>query len=398
VGRPEPAACTTEMVRTHRGRPGAGFSIHQSKIFDPAWVLIKSGSWLSVSGRGGPRDPVRRGDDFTRLPPDKFGPRRQDGSLDAFFSRVRQQSGDRPFGVNVHALQLADPDLWMRFRAFVGALTRHTRTLPTQRWELDTFFGTYPMSPLGVHRDNASVFALGVVGRRTYYTWPAEYFQPGDRALHKPDRAVVEPHLPHATRMDAAPGDLVYWPSSHWHLATSSGEPSAVVQVSAYFGRRVSDLMAEMVRRIVAERLGPSDHLLEYPLAEDRADLPAVLADACDAAARAAADGKLARRMRRFWLNRVSADGFDVIAPLQADAELDDDDAVSLAVPITWSETAPGHCVVAANGHSMSAGGAKPLLERLAAGETVRVADADESQRSVLRFLLRARAVRKELR
>src|SRR5262249_25632560 len=155
--------------------------------------------------------------------------------------------GNRSIGINIHHLQRARPDLWFRFRDFVSGLTQLTGELPTQQWDIDTFFGTYAATPFGIHRDNGSVFAMGILGNRTYYAWPEEYFEVGDEALSTPDVAKIRPHLQHAVRMDVGPGDVVYWPSSHWHVVLSDGHPSAVVQLSAYFGVRLSAVVSTLV-------------------------------------------------------------------------------------------------------------------------------------------------------
>ncbi len=122
------------------------------------------------------QSPVHDCDGYTLISLDHFGPKSKDGSLDGFFTRVRQGLNARPMGINIHQLQLANSALWFWFRQFIRGLIDGTGELPTQRWELDTFFGTYDVTPFGIHRDNASVFAFGILGQRTYYFWPADAF------------------------------------------------------------------------------------------------------------------------------------------------------------------------------------------------------------------------------
>jgi ribosomal protein L16 Arg81 hydroxylase len=121
--------------------------------------------------------PPRTRDDFQLVPLEQHGPKREDLSLEGFFTRIRQQIGDLPVGLNIHQLEKAQPEIWFQFREFVHELNKITGELPSGRWDIDTFLGTYKTTPLGIHRDNASVFVIGVMGRRTYYTW--RLFQSG---------------------------------------------------------------------------------------------------------------------------------------------------------------------------------------------------------------------------
>jgi hypothetical protein len=95
--------------------------------------------------------------------------------------------------------------------------------------------GTYRATPFGIHRDPAGVFSFTLKGQRTYFTWPAETFEPDHPDLLSPDPDVIARHLDKAERFDVSPGQVFYWPSNRWHLVASQGDPFVVAQVSAYF-------------------------------------------------------------------------------------------------------------------------------------------------------------------
>jgi 50S ribosomal protein L16 3-hydroxylase len=351
---------------------------------------------------------------YRQIPLEMFGPKATDGSLGGFFERTAKGFKDRRFGINIHHLQIASPEVWFRFREFVHGLTAVTRQLPTQRWDIDTFFGTYEATPFGIHKDNASVFAFGVRGHRTYYAWPDDYFQEGDAALHNPDPEVIRPHLEHAIRMDIGPGDVAYWPSSHWHVVTSDGNPSAVVQVSAYFGVSISAMVAQRVRKLLTAQLN-QDFQLAFGLKGNNdpnnitagsRDLPQGLRDADDCLRKVVNEGAITEELEKYWQRFRSAGGFDPVPAAEADAQLDD--SASIAVdprfPILWSGESGQKLRIAANGlvHAVPYfESVVTVLQRLNTGEPVRISDLEESVdsdareaslRNALEFLAAVRA------
>lgn len=283
--------------------------------------------------------PVRGRDGYTKISLDHFGPKSDDGSFDGFFARVQQGLNARPMGINIHQLQLANPDLWFRFRRFIRGLIDGTNELPTQQWEIDPFFGTYHTTPFGIHRDNASVFAFGVLGQRTYYFWPGDAFQPGDDALGIPDMTHITPYLQQAKRFDLGPGDMVYWPSSHWHVVASDGQPSVVVQISAYFGARLSRLMGQHVQRLLQMQFGRDDMLRTYSRCDTATELPQVLVGAQERLGQIWQDGILDDELQRFWLTHLTADGFTAIPPAQTDAQLDHNTPIAMRSAMDFAGT-----------------------------------------------------------
>lgn len=174
--------------------------------------------------------PARSRHDFQRMDLDLIGPQPGDKGFDGFFARM----GTHSYGINIHALGKSDQRYESLVRAFARAV--HNAPGPTPRgWQSDTFFGNYRATPFGIHRDPAGVFSFTLLGRRTYYTWPAETFEPDDPDLFTPDPDVIGPHLATAERFDVQPGQVIYWPSNRWHLVASTGDPFVVAQVSAYF-------------------------------------------------------------------------------------------------------------------------------------------------------------------
>lgn len=297
--------------------------------------------------------PPRTRDDFQPVPLDQHGPRREDQSLNGFFARVRQQIGDLPVGLNIHKLEKSQPELWFQFREFIHDLNTITGELPSGRWDIDTFLGTYKTTPLGIHRDNASVFVIGVMGHRTYYTWPGDYFKPGDEALSTLDTKAIQTHLDQAVCMELGPGDLVYWPSSNWHFVASDGQPSAVISVSAYFGKNLSEVVGNHIRHLVAEQLRSNDFNRIYTLGEEPTDPPRQLTAALDLVKKTIDSSQVSAALQRLWLTFLSSDGLHPVFPdAAAKLQLADEISVNPKFPIISKEAGNNELLIAANGHA----------------------------------------------
>ena len=214
--------------------PASSHFVSLEEVFDAVTLMAERGPsdrlWIAKSGG------VNSYDDFRMLQHESinlFGPKANDKDAAGFFSRMKPHS----FGLNVHSLGSGKPAIDRRMSAIINDLA-----LPdsprSQQWVSDTFWGTYQATPFGIHRDPASVFVLCLLGDRTYYTWPMDYFSEGHQDLHNPSFECVERHLEAAEVFEVTAGQAFYWPSNRWHVATSNGEPSVVAQISAYFDPR----------------------------------------------------------------------------------------------------------------------------------------------------------------
>ena len=335
--------------------------------------------WVSKSG----------GRDYRLVDLGMFGPKSSDGCFDVFFERARRNLKGRQFGVNIHNLQTGAPALWFRFRDFLHGLIQRVG-LPTQQWDIDTFFGNYEFTPFGIHQDNASVFALGLLGQRTYYAWPEDYFKKGDPALHTSDVSKMKPHLEHAIQMELRPGDIAYWPSSHWHVVGSDGEPSIVVQASAYFGVQLDQMLNQMMSQHLSQTLNPI-HLPVFPYGET---LPDPLSAAARELKNFCNNGILERRLNRLWLRLLSADGFRTVPPLtEPSSPLPEKISIHPRRPVPWMEESDG-LAIAANGHLFQASSEmRGFLEKLHEVKSLPVSSLSSTERDLVTSLMMRRAL-----
>jgi len=175
--------------------------------------------------------PPKTRDDFEMANLALLGPKKTDLNFEGFFKRFERHT----FGVNIHNINAAKPELAQRVAPLVQAISSSNAAIRPMNWILDTFFGTYHATPFGIHKDNASVFSYILQGKRTYATWHSSYFKENDPDLRTPDIQSVERHLKNAEIFEVNQGEVFYWPSNRWHIALSDGKPSVVAQISAYF-------------------------------------------------------------------------------------------------------------------------------------------------------------------
>lgn len=169
--------------------------------------------------------------DFTMGNLKLIGPQRADINFDGYFKRMQKHRT----GVNLHAIDKGLPEIRSRVEHSIRMLTQEKSTPVAEKWVLDTFFGTYLVTPFGIHKDPASIISVVLKGERTYCTWPSDYFSQTDDAVQTPDEDKIKPHLKNAQIFNLKEGDVFYWPSNRWHVVLSDGSPSITAQLSAYF-------------------------------------------------------------------------------------------------------------------------------------------------------------------
>ncbi len=96
-------------------------------------------------------------------------------------------------------------------------------------------------------------------------------------------------------------------------VSTMTTPPSAVVQVSAYFGAQLSAFVGQHVQRLLQSRLGAEDRQAMFSVPDTMGELPATLADARDRVVAMCREGRLDDALQRTWLAHLIADGFSAV-------------------------------------------------------------------------------------
>ena len=156
-----------------------------------------------------------------------FGPKKKERFED-FFRRMNHLH----YGVNVSNLQIYDHYFSERLQTILTELKvipGYFENANQDKVTLSAFIGNYQSTPFGIHKDFRSIIVRVIKGERTYHFWSEEYF-----SGRKDDLGYIWPtskDLDESESFSLATGDLIYWPSNRYHLITTSGAPSATVQL-----------------------------------------------------------------------------------------------------------------------------------------------------------------------
>lgn len=267
-----------------------------------------------------------------------------DHDFGGYAERIDRALDGAPYTLMVNGLQSFDIDLWRQAAAFATPLYDALGGIPPGFASIVAVFGRYPATPFGIHRDWASTFMFMLSGTKRVWLWQRPADDDGVPTYDDP-----------AQTFDAGPGDMVYWPSSAWHVLSSEPEASLSVHVVLRFSDDVIEEVLEATRRHVAP--APSKVLLpdRRPDGAERLDirhLPALSA-AREAVLEAAHSEDLAQALLERWMTRCSGAGFAAVPPPRPAPEVDGD-ALLRIVPgsrMVVEPTIAGRLACAANGH-----------------------------------------------
>jgi 50S ribosomal protein L16 3-hydroxylase len=301
-------------------------------------------------------------------------PAARDSTLEDYVARVTSKLRGRPFGVIVTEYPPFDAQTWLRLREFLRPLYARIG-IPGNPTQTGLFLGTYARTPFGVHKDLHDTFIFMIEGRKKFRTWPAEFFreeQDMTRSLH------YRSFLDRATTLDAEAGDVLYWPSSYWHVAEPVGGFAASMSLAVFADARpafevVKHALAKLDARLGAAKAG--DLLPFHPdrLQESANALPRIVEDSATALRKVSRSPALKESMTVEWLNRLTSFGFDSAPPPLAPKTPEDDEILrgDPDYPILWLPGKTGEIICSANGYSFSVTSHPRLvrlLERLNSG------------------------------
>ena len=94
------------------------------------------------------------------------------------------------------------------------------------------FLRNHPTTSFGVHKDRASVFAFLLSGRKKILAWEEHGYR------GEPFSSRYSAFLTNAQLLEGNPGDVLYWPSTHWHVGEA--EPGFSMSINVGFRYRMS--------------------------------------------------------------------------------------------------------------------------------------------------------------
>lgn len=219
------------------------------------------------------------------------------------------------FGMIFNEVTAISAPLWNALTEFAAPIVRAVG-YPTSMFHAGIFCGTYAMTPFGVHIDASGGFMFHIVGRKTFHFWERERFADDPRRCEflrgGGASLLADPHslLDASIVAEIDGGDILYWPSSFWHVGLGvGGSPHGGLTLGFWDRRRHSQILGEVVEQLVRERLGVEDAWTGFFERHD-SSLPAPVQHAIAALEQDVAGGELGRRMADRWQAQIEAGWF----------------------------------------------------------------------------------------
>jgi len=279
---------------------------------------------------------------------DRWLPLAKDATLERYLARLKRGGEAGQLYIKVKQFQC---DLgwtfYSRLRQFLQGLYE-IAGVPSQAG-VELFLGSYARTPTGVHRDDADVFCFVVEGSKKFRLWPAEAIR-SSSPLFGP--SPYENYLKGSFCLEGGPGDIIFWPSSYWHVAESEGGMGSSLSVLLFYGESVFAALTKNIREWYREIGGDErDPIGSLPLS--KLQVPGILVSTAQRAE--GRPGRLTERLMRSWMELITGYGFVRIPRADGPASLRRGREVRAnpAFPIVhWK--CNGALVIAANGRSMA--------------------------------------------
>lgn len=293
-------------------------------------------------------------------------PAQADGGLAGFHRRAHERLGGRPFELIANDFQEHSPALFARLKRFLRGLYAQVG-LPAQRAEAAVFLRDHAVTSFGVHRDDASVFLFVLSGRKRILAWPPGSFDP---------RAVLstvdyERLRASAVVLEGEPGDVLYWPSSYWHVGEADDGLSVSVNLGLHLGHRPAGEIAAAAARLAEEGYAGDEQVDTYAFDPDdprgsAGRLPPAVSGLAAAMAQAVAAGALERSLRLAWLNQATGYGFRRVPAAEPRRPVAEGDLVARAgEPLVFLPWGEGEVACSADGRSFAVPSSPGLLRLL---------------------------------
>jgi hypothetical protein len=304
---------------------------------------------------------------------DHWFPCEQDASIEQYLAKLKRTPARGQLTIFVSNFQVELGWSFLgRLRQFLKGFYE-IEGVPSDRAEVDLFLGNYRRTAVGVHRDSADVFCFVVDGRKRIRAWPANIIR-SSSPISGP--VSYDEHLvKRSVCLEGEPGDIIYWPSSYWHVAESDGWFGISLSLGLYYGSAVSRALAQNLEARTREILGSRNSIVSLPFSTTR-----VAPDLASVAPHVEYEsGRLKRELTCFWMERITSYGFARTPPPRRRVPLRTGKAVRAnpALPILCRKFNQD-LVISANGRSVVVPHHRELVKlirSLACGQVCELAD-----------------------
>jgi hypothetical protein len=249
----------------------------------------------------------------------------RDRGFAGYAARLAGALGDRRHALVISRFLGHARAVWSAARAMFAPLWQRIG-LPLTGAITTLFHGDYEATPTGVHKDRFTTMMFALAGRKRMRFWPVRPWTEPVSTITRYDA-----HLATSFAIEVGPGDVLYWPSSHYHVGEAAGGVSISVNVGIPIddhraGYVVDDLvsgagrgqrpgapppgrLAPRHRPLVRGALAAGDRR-SFSLAPR---LPPPLAAALAELQRRTTPRALAAQARARWRDRLAAGGFEPV-------------------------------------------------------------------------------------
>lgn len=217
---------------------------------------------------------------------------------------------NQPVGLQISRLESAQTSFWPACHRIASAIV-DTLGLPASRMHLAAFIGNYPSTPFGIHRDEVGVLTCCVEGSKRMLLWPGDYFERRKAPMlrESPLAQDVRRYEDDAIVLAAQPGDVMYWPSSYWHVAAELDDHvHATLSIGCWLKNDVVEDVMNVLKAAAAQRFGPArSYRGVWP---NSPDVPQQVRHAIEVVTSLVDDGEFERCVVSNWASRFHNAGF----------------------------------------------------------------------------------------
>jgi hypothetical protein len=254
----------------------------------------------------------------------------RDRDFAGYAARLAGALGDRRHALMISRFHGHSHAVWSAARAMFAPLWQRIG-LPLTGAITTLFHGDYEATPIGVHKDRFTTMLFALAGRKRMRFWPV---RPWTEPVSTMTRYAA--YLATSFAIEVGPGDVLYWPSSYYHVGEAAGGVSISVNIGIPIdGHRAAYVVDDLVscagdgadlteverRRRLAPRHGPlvrgalaaADPRWQRLAPDLPPHLPPPLAAALAELQRRTAPAALAAHTRARWRARQAAGGFEPV-------------------------------------------------------------------------------------
>jgi 50S ribosomal protein L16 3-hydroxylase len=227
-------------------------------------------------------------------------PKGSEPSLESYFFGLAERWGGQQIGIQVIDFHSsARVQVWNKFRVFLRGLYSEVG-MPIGDVELELFLGDYSKTPAGVHQDQADIFMTVVTGKKFMRVWPDKIFK------EQPNKNFVtnySQYLSSSTLLVGEPGDILYWPSSYWHVAEGNGKLTGALSLALYHQTTIPGGVTdpiEFVRKSKNLPTLPFDQKFPKVIRKWKGKARAEFRDS----------NKIHKKLEKYWVEKFTAFGF----------------------------------------------------------------------------------------